>query len=55
MKSYLKSKTFWAATVVVTLETLQGLAILPFITEEQGRFVSILLIAFIAINRAIMK
>ena len=55
MKSYLKSKTFWAATVAVILETLQALAILPFITEEQGRFLSILLVAFIAINRAVKR
>ena len=52
-KSFLKSKTFWAAVLAAVVEILNALQALPFLTETQGHIVAALLTVFIAINRSL--
>lgn len=53
MKHYLQSKTFWAATVSVVLEVLNGFQTLPYLTDYQAHAVAVFLMIFVAVNRAL--
>jgi len=53
MKSFFYSKTFWAAVVATVLEILTAVQSLPFIAENWAHAISLTLVVFIAINRAL--